>query len=143
MATQAIIRENQKERERNAQNSKRNAKEREEIQSDQNAMEEYLAEQQARVKHKVNQKVQLRLAEMERERKKEHDEFENSRAELAQQIKAAKDAQFAALAQKEVYALERVPLPTAAELLVREYTALEQQQTNEQQTTKGAKQWQR
>ena len=79
-------------------------------------MEEYLSEQQALLKHKVNQKVQSRLAEMERERKKEHNEFENSRAELAQQIKAAKDTQFAALAQKEVYALERVPLPTAAEL---------------------------
>lgn len=143
LAVKAIIKESQNERERNAQNSKRNAKEREEIQSDQNAMEEYLAEQQTLLKHKVNQEVQLRLAEMERERKKEHDEFENSRAELAQQIKAARDAQFAALAQKEVYALERVPLPTAAELLVREYNVLEQQQTNDQQTTKGVKQWQR
>lgn len=141
LATQAIIRENQKERERNAQNNKRNAKEREEIQSDQNAMEEYLAEQQALLKHKVNQEVQSRLAEMERERKKEHNEFENSRAELAQQIKAARDAQFAALAQKEVYALEHVPLPTAAEILVREHNVPEQQRTNDQQTMKGADEW--
>lgn len=64
-------------------------------------------------------------------------EVDKDKAELARQLKAAKDAQFAATVQQEVYKLACVPLPTAAEVLARNYE-------REQQQTKGAnKQWQR
>lgn len=88
-----------------------------------------------------------RAASKERELAKREQQIELRELQAAQQIKAAKDAQFAALAQREAYALERVPLPTTAELFARNYHRDEQQQTQaaeKQQTqTKGVKQWQR
>lgn len=135
-AAQAIIRENQAEREKNERDHKRNEKEREENEADRQGMQAYLNEQRAKMKAQVAEEVQKRVGKIESERKQEHAMFERKQIELARQLKAAKDAQFAATVQQEVYKLACVPLPTAAEILARDYQ-------REQQQTKGVKQWQR
>lgn len=116
-------------------------KEREEIQADRADMQDYLAgrekELMTQAITQAEKEVQSRLGKIEEERKLERAEFEQGKAELAQQLKATKDAQYAATVQREVYALSCVPLPTAAEVMARNYE-------REQQRTKGAhKQWQR
>ncbi len=70
----------------------------------------------------------VRQAQETAKLEKESIEVKRRERQAAQQIKMARDAQFAAVAQREVYALERVPLSTAAEILARNEREREQQQ---------------
>lgn len=106
------------------------------------AEQEHAAFMEQKKKDRKEWELKNRLTESakrERERnkqtaaqlKRELTEVEQERAELLRQMKAAKDAQFAAIAQKASYDLEHVLLPTTAELFVRRNYPLEQ--ANERQ----------
>lgn len=94
------------------------------------ANEEKLAEYAAQVDDDakikvavVEQKYQAQLNAINEQREQEKQlllaKVESKLKELSQQIKVAKDATFAAIAQKAAYVLKRVPLPATTELFVR------------------------
>ena len=102
-------------------------------------MTEYLTEQQSALKQQAAETVQKLDDEYKQKEQSIIARFEQKIAVLTQKLKAVTDALFAMVPQKEADRLAQVPLPTAAEMLVRN-----QQQTKQQtQQTKGANEWQR
>lgn len=144
LAAQAILRREDEVAEREKRVQQREA----ELADDEQKMTEYFTEREADFKGKEAMMKQQSAAneqrltvKFEQEKKSLITKFEEKLTAAVQQVKALKDALFAAVVQREADELAKVPMPTAAEILVRE----SQQQTTEQTQAKkkGATEWQR
>lgn len=128
-AAQAVLKDKDAlaERERSIAERERKIAEREsELTADEEKLAEYAAQVDDDAKIKVavvEQKYQAQLNAINEQREQEKQlllaKVESKLKELSQQIKVAKDATFAAIAQKAAYVLKRVPLPATTELFVR------------------------
>lgn len=128
-AAQAVLKDkdNLAERERSIAERERKIAQREsELTADEEKLAEYAAQVDDDAKIKVavvEQKYQAQLNAINEQHEQEKQSLlakvESKLKELSQQIKVAKDATFAAIAQKAAYVLERVPLPATTELFVR------------------------
>lgn len=114
-------------------------RERTELEADTQAMTEYLAEQQTALKTQAAATEQRLETAYKQKEQSIIARFEQKIAVLTQKLKAVTDALFASIVQKEVDKLVQIPVPTAAEVLVRNQQQIKQQT----QQTKGADEWQR
>lgn len=121
-AAQAVL----KDKDEIAERERKVAERESELTADEEKLAEYAEQVDDDAKMKVaavEQKYQAQLNAINEQHEQEKQSLlakvESKLKELSQQIKVAKDATFAAIAQKAAYVLERVPLPATTELFVR------------------------
>lgn len=117
-----------------------------EFDDDEQKMAEYLTEREAnfnRKETKMREEFQAEINATKQQAAIEKQslvaKFEQKITAMAQKLKAVTDALFASIVQREVDKLAKIPIPTAAEMLVRNQQQIKQQT----QQTKGANEWQR